>query len=328
MGIFDNLKMATGLGLEPAEAYQRAFEKGVLLGPARFGDASGMFRDAAQKLSAVDQAMAARAHTNGLVYQFLATRDPRAAWDAVQALRSIPHIEVPGTADEIMEGALLAAELGARILEEQARAAESSGHFAVADARRRAAQAWLPLFRVRPVTFALTGDDSHAEDGQTRFFLNAGLAEMSVASGNMGDDPDLAAEHLAMAAQAFGRAGATELRDRCRRGLRSARLERPCWFCGRIVRGLGDNLHELPALSSTYFDKLARQDKERGEAWSGSGTVFACGPCAAAIDQLAQRRADEVRAELNDVAEKLSSAIHALDARLDRVESMAHRHVG
>jgi hypothetical protein len=43
MGLFDDLKMATGLGLDPAQAYRRAFEKGVLLGFSKFGEAAEMW---------------------------------------------------------------------------------------------------------------------------------------------------------------------------------------------------------------------------------------------------------------------------------------------
>jgi hypothetical protein len=45
MGLLDELRMATGIAVGPLEAYQRAYEKGVLLGPAQFGVAAGLFRE-------------------------------------------------------------------------------------------------------------------------------------------------------------------------------------------------------------------------------------------------------------------------------------------
>jgi hypothetical protein len=97
MGLFDNLKMATGLGLDPQETYRRAFEKGVLLGVSRFDEAATMFKEAAEKLRGVDAALSQRASANACVYGFLATRDPQMAAEAVRVLRAIDKVEVPGT---------------------------------------------------------------------------------------------------------------------------------------------------------------------------------------------------------------------------------------
>ena len=65
MGLLDSLKKATGVGLNGSEHYERAWEKGVLLGPAKYGDAAAMF-DTAQKKAAEaqDVGTAARARAN------------------------------------------------------------------------------------------------------------------------------------------------------------------------------------------------------------------------------------------------------------------------
>ena len=325
MGLFDDLKMATGLGLEPTEAYQRAFEKGVLLGAAKFDDASEMFRTAAEKLRSVDAVMAQRANANALVYGFLAKRDPRVAWEAAQVLKTLPQIEVPGTADEVMEGSRLAAELQARMLEAQA---ESARGREAAQAFRSAANAWLAMPRERPVTFALTGDDSFADDGLTRFFYDAALAELREAEVWESTDPDEAAERLAMAALAFGRCGAAELRKQARDRLRGVRLERPCWFCGRRVRGLGTNLLRLPSIASAYFARLDHADQASGESYDPAGGVFACAACASAIDSVAEQRADVVRRELDARARELHNEMERLEDRVRRVESKSHSHMG
>src|SRR3954468_17814970 len=41
MGFMDSLKKATGVGLNANEHYDRAYEKGVLLGPEKFAEAGG-----------------------------------------------------------------------------------------------------------------------------------------------------------------------------------------------------------------------------------------------------------------------------------------------
>jgi hypothetical protein len=322
MGLFDNLKMATGLGLDPQETYRRAFEKGVLLGVSRFDEAATMFKEAAEKLRGVDAALSQRASANACVYGFLSTRDPRMAAEAVRVLRAIDKVEVPGTADEVMEGSRLASELEARMLEAQA---EKTRGREGARVLRRAAQAWLALRRERPVTFALTGDDAHAEDGLTRFFYDAAVAESWEAESWEAEDPDEAAERYAVAALAFGRSGAGQMRQQVRERLRGIGLERPCWFCGRHARGLGSNLRSLPTVASSYFAKLGG---DRGESYDPSGALYACAACATAIDRVAEARAEAVRKEVEERLKDLKSEMKRLESRVRSVESDSHTHSG
>lgn len=325
MGLFDDLKMATGMGLEPTEAYRRAFEKGVLLGVDRFDEASDMFKTAAEKLQATDAAMARRATANSWIYGFLSTRDPRAAGEAARLLRDLAEIEVPGTADEVMSGPNLAKELEARMFEAQAQAAHGREAAALF---RHAANAWLGMRRERPVTFTLTGDDENADDGMTRFFYNAALAEVREADSWAHENPDEAAVRYAVAALAFGRCGATQLRQDARERLRCIGLERSCWFCGRHVRGLGTNLRLLPSIASDYFHRLDRSEDGRNSSYDPSGAVFACAACAAAIDNVAAERADAVRRELGAHVQQLQTELGRLESRLRSVESKSHSHVG
>jgi hypothetical protein len=320
MGILDDLRMSTGLALEPAEAYTRAFEKGVLLGPKHFGEAADLFRAAAQKLAQANPSMAQRAAANGHLYAFLARRELPAAIAAVQTLANLPWVEAPGTVDEIIEGPKLRAELHARILEEQARAVPVTHCAAVAQAYRNAAYAWVPLLDWRPVTYGLLADDAYTEDGTTRFFFNAGIAALNDGHAWSDADPDVAGEHFALAAQAFTRCGAADLRAQARDRLRSARLERSCWFCGRRVQGLGSNLRLLAAAGSEYFARLARSDRERGESHEPGAGVYACALCAGAIDAVAEIRAGAVRQELGGQVAALSALVNRLESRLSGLE--------
>lgn len=325
MGLLDDLKMVTGVGLDPHEAYRRAFEKGVLLGADKFDDASDMFKTAAEKLRSVDAGLAQRAAANASIYGFLATRDPGVAHEAVRLLQGMTEIEVPGTADEVMEAGKLASELQARLLESRAQAAsgsEAAKHY------REAANAWLSMRRQRPVTLALTGDHEHGEDGLTRFFFDAALAEVAEAGALAADDPDEAAERYAVAALAFGRCGAGQRRQVARDELRRIGLERPCWFCGRQVRGLGTNLQILPTVSSAYFHRLDQMDRDRGQSYDPGGSIYACTACATAVDNVARQHADAVRRELEENVRDLRSELSRLESRLRDVESDSHTHSG
>jgi hypothetical protein len=318
-GFVDSLRMATGVSLTPQEAYQRAFEKGVLLGPGGFVDASQMFRTAAEKLAPVAPALAARAAANAALYRFLGTRDQAAAHEASARLAELPMIEVPGTADEAMPGRQLATEIGALALEMYARSIAKGNHREASEAFSRAAQAWRPLLRQRLVACEVLQLDAFTDEGMTRFFLTAGLAEMHAGAAALGAEPEAAAERFAMAAQAFARCGAGQERAGARQALRDARFERACWFCQRRVQGLGTNLVPLAIKPTEYLARASASDRERGDSYDGSGRIFACAGCASAVDRIAEVRVDAVRAEMR-------RAVADLERRLGRVESMAHKH--
>ncbi len=329
MGLFGELKMATGLGLDASQAYQRAFDKGVMLGPAQFPAAADMFQAAAEKIGPSDPAWAARAVANSHLYRFLASPTPPLAHLAVNALGQVREIEMPGSADELIEASKLAAELNARMLEQGARGmAGGAPPEAIADAYRRAAYAWLAIPTWRPVTFDLVAEEAFADDGTVRFFLNAAHAAMHDAAAARSRDPDLAAEHYALAQQAFGRCGAAANKAEAAELLRCCRVERPCWFCGRLARGLGDGLRRLASTRTDYVAKLARQDRERGEAYDPAGAIFACAACAGAVDAVAEQRADAVRRELGGAIAQMRAELETIQRRLAHVESQAHRHFG
>lgn len=320
MGLLDELRMSTGIALGPLEAYQRAFDKGVLLGNKSFGDAAELFAEASAKLQGADATLAHRAQANAAVYRFLAVRDPGAARQAAQALQGIAQVEVPGTQSEIMEAPLLAAEMNARGLE--LLAARSSGAQA-AEAYLRAAHAWVPLFELRPVTFALTGEEALTDAGSTRFFLMAGQSAACRAETLVAHDPDGASELFAVAVQAFLRSGAEALAVKARERLTAARAERACWFCGRVMRGLGTNLRVLTAPASPYVARLLAGDADRAQSYNPAGSIVACVVCAGAVDAVAAARSAAVRDELQGQLASMSSTVASLMARLASLEMRA-----
>ena len=72
MGFLDTLKKATGVGLSAAEQYQRAFEKGVFLGPQNYAEAVTLFLAAAKKAAEVgDTQIEPYARANAALYRFI-----------------------------------------------------------------------------------------------------------------------------------------------------------------------------------------------------------------------------------------------------------------
>jgi hypothetical protein len=49
MGLLDGLKKATGVGLDADGAYDRAYQKAVLLGRAEYANAPALFQKAADR---------------------------------------------------------------------------------------------------------------------------------------------------------------------------------------------------------------------------------------------------------------------------------------
>src|SRR5690242_3236998 len=118
MGLLDSLKKATGLGLSHAEHYERAYEKGVLLGQAKYGDAASLFQTAAQKAGdAGDGALQARATANSLLYGFVATGNYAILGQLRRQLDQIQEIETIGGKTDTVPAPQLAAEVEGRILE-------------------------------------------------------------------------------------------------------------------------------------------------------------------------------------------------------------------
>ena len=103
MGLMDSLKKATGLGLSAEESYARAFEKAVLLGPAKFGEAVALFDEAAKKAAEKSNpALQARALANARLYAFITTGDVGVLPELAQLLRGITEIEQIGSRTEML----------------------------------------------------------------------------------------------------------------------------------------------------------------------------------------------------------------------------------
>src|SRR5258708_29481252 len=114
--MFRKVWNCTGLGLTENELYERAFTKGVLLDD--FKKAADIFQDAARKFSeSGNQAMAAQASANSMLYHYLATGQTNNLSALIQTLRGLQQIESIGLPGEMMPVEPLCAELDCRMVE-------------------------------------------------------------------------------------------------------------------------------------------------------------------------------------------------------------------
>lgn len=325
MGMMDGLKKATGVGLTHQEHYQRAFEKGVLLGPEKFLEAASMFDAAAQKAAAMgDPLLQTRAVANASLYRFIATGDRGALPDLRNALSQLADIEQIGTRNQMMPAPPVLAEVDARLAEYHIEQIPESDHRARCAAHMQTAQAFKGFFTSPLLTYRWQHSDAHMETAQSRFFLHTGLASWHEAKAAALTDPEAAAEHMAKALNAFRQCNDEQWVNETQAGLSGLRARRTCYVCHREMQGA--NVHFKRASSTTHpYSKFvleglgqdsASLDVERSE-------IILCTPCATAMeyvaDRFAQQRALEVRNEMLGQIAALQTQVNALMARVNSI---------
>ncbi len=331
MGLMDSLKKATGIGLNANEHYDRAYEKGVLLGPANYPKAIELFQIAATKAAeAGDGLTQTRAQANAALYAFVTTGTEQSLESLRRTLPSLPEIEQIGQRTETMPTAPLLAEVEARLVECELSKAHGAGHTTLSRAHARCADAFGKLATAPLITYRYHASDQHRETAVSRFFYHQGMSSWHQATAVIAADPEAAAEHMAKALSAFGQCG-DEHASQAQTWLTNCRLKRTCWICHREFQGATVHFRSFSSAVTPYAETVVRQlgqdtftmDLERG-------TVTVCGPCGSLVenvaDEYATRRTQELREQVTEAIDNVSQVIAALAARLERVESVAHRH--
>lgn len=78
MSLLDSIKKGTGIGLSHSEHYNRAYERGVLLGVAKYAEAPSLFDEAARRAQqAGDHRLQMRALANSALYGFISSGNPQ-----------------------------------------------------------------------------------------------------------------------------------------------------------------------------------------------------------------------------------------------------------
>jgi hypothetical protein len=327
----DSLKKATGLGLTADESYARAYEKAVLLGPTKFGEAVRLFDEAATKAAEKgNPALQARALANARLYAFITSGDDGVLPELARLLRGITEIEQIGSRTEMLPAATVAAEIEARIAEAKAdalpygSASRATAHTAVADVFKT-------IFSSGLQTYKFKAADAHIESAQERFFYHQGMSFFHLARGAATSNPETAAEHIAESLAAFRQAKDEPWAGQAQTWLSNYRLRRTCWMCHREFQGGDVHFRSYPAAVHSYAVDVVKQLAQDASSLDESaGCVVLCLPCGSAVekqaDRFAQQRTTELREETNKVIGALNDAVLALNNRIKDLERTAHRH--
>src|SRR5579864_4601853 len=293
MGLIDKVKGVTGLGLNPDEAYRRAYEKGVLL--AKYDAASDLFAKAAEKYEAASHAeQANRSRANQFLYSYLLSRDPSFIDRILPHLRQIEWIEDIGSQADRIRAAELVLELEARKLEDAAFASQNEPALAHV-LHTNTAQKFHGLLRAPLRTYSLIPAAIGTESAEERYFLHQGYSSFHQALDIQHRDPIAASERLREAVMGFRRAKQREkggIGEIAEGLLAKLRLIRNCWFCHREVQGLGLHIDYYPASIAPYLRALVEKMGQDATTLSSDNRAIAvCGPCASMIQFQAERYA-------------------------------------
>src|SRR5579871_5238348 len=240
VGLMDQLKKATGIGLDAAEAYDRAYEKGVLLGATKFADAASMFDTAAKKAAeSGHEEIHVRAGANARLYGFITSGNPQHLPGLAAALQRLGQIEIIGSRTELMPAGLVLAEVNARQIEARIATLSPRDAPALASAHAEAAAAFRQFFNAPLVTYRYQHADRHVETAQSRFFFHEGLSSWYQAVAAAQTSPEGAAERMGRALNAFRQCGDEQWSSEAQGWLTDCRLKRTCWTCHREFQGAG-----------------------------------------------------------------------------------------
>jgi|HubBroStandDraft_4_1064222.scaffolds.fasta_scaffold03303_6 hypothetical protein len=327
MGLLDKVKNATGLGLNPAESYHRAYEKGVLL--AKYSEASEMFGKAAEKFQEAAQSEGVhRARANEYLYRLVATKDLSGIDSILPHLQNLQNIEELGSESVTVSASELATELEARRLENAAH--ESQGDWTKAQGfHAKAAEKFQALLKTKLKTYKHVPAADHNDSVEERYFLNQGYSSYYQGLLVREADPVQAAERLSQAVLAFKRAKDEALRGRMDQNLSQLRIKRTCWLCHREMLGQGLNVDYYPARITPWGrDLVAKLGQDVTSVEDGS--VAVCLSCASMIqiqaDVFAERRVNALRQEMLPRINEIISAVHVLTERIAKLERVAHHH--
>jgi hypothetical protein len=321
MGLLESIKKGTGIGLTHSEHYQRAYERGVLLGPAKYAEAGTLFEEAARRAGqAGDQFLQLRSTANAALYRFISSGTPQALVTLAQSLPHLQDIEVIGSSTDMMPAGALLAEVGARLVECEIAQLNANDHLSVAAAHDRAAAAFKPFFMAPLITYRFQSSDRHIETAQSRFFYHQGLGSWHQALAAVSRSPEGAAEHMGKALAAFRQCNDGRWADDAQAWLANCRMKRTCWMCHRELQGATVHFKSYPATVMPYVTTVVSQLGQDASMLDSRGFVVLCTTCGTAVERQAEAyanmRAQELRALYDGQIAALNASIAALDARI------------
>jgi hypothetical protein len=332
MGIMDSLKKATGLGLNASEHYDRAWEKGVLLGPAKYVDAASMFETAYKKATEVqDAGTAARARANAALYSWVATGNPASLQALRASLQDVQEVEVVGSRAEAMPSQPLQAELDGRLIELQLQTLPPGDHGRRMQLHQQASEIFKRIFSNNLYTYRFHALDQHVQTAQARFFLHQGMLAWNGALAAADSDPEAASEHAARALASFRQCNDERWAQTAEGWLARMRTRRTCWMCHRELQGLEHHVRSYPAVVTPYLvAAVSKLGQDASSLDAPGGKIVLCAPCGTAVeaqaDRYAVQRTGELRGEVMPQLARLSTEVDELRAAVRHLQSVAHSH--
>lgn len=328
MGLFDSIKKATGIGLSHGEHYQRAFEKGVLLGPTKYAEAVQLFEAAAKKAAeANDTETQARAIANARLYGFITTGNGALLSELRRCLSQFEQMEAIGSQSEGMPTGPLALEIDGRLYEQAIAAMPEDDHVQRAAAHQNAAETFRQIFQYPLITYRYQKSDPHSETAQSRYFFNLGLSSWHRAAQVILTDPEAAAEEMGKALSAFRQCQDDQWSDRAQKWLTGCRMKRTCWLCHRECQGSGIHFARYEATVTPYVVALvAKLGQDASSIDLGGGTVVLCRTCGSGVEHIADKHAEQhATAVRNEVMGNLGSLATSLEHVARRVQLLEAR---
>jgi hypothetical protein len=319
-GIFDKVRHTTGLGLNENELYERAFTKGVLLHD--FKKAADIFQDAARKFSETgNQAMAAQASANAMLYHYLATGQTNNLSALIHTLHSLQQIESIGLPGEMMPVEPLCAELDCRMVE--AIIAQALDDVVrLRDLHKLASAKFQAIIPHPLITYAyIRSGDGHHENTEERYFYHHGMYQFYEAMIRKDSDPSAAAADLALAIQSFRRCNDQSWLQKVTTLLENWRISRTCWICHREMQGFELHFSMCRANVTPYTQRLLEVLHQDNSTVNLASTQIAvCNPCGSMVTFKAAAEADKVRQELTAKLEHAHTLIKNLESRVRQLE--------
>lgn len=321
MSLLDSIKKGTGVGLSHSEHYQRAYERGILLGPSKYREAVTLFEEAARRAGqAGDQALQLRASANAALYGFICTGQAQCLSSLYQTLPHLPDIEVIGSPTEMMPTANLLAEVGARLVEIELGQINRTDHLSLARAHDRACAAFKAFFMAPLITYRYHASDQHVESAQSRFFYHQGLSSWHQALAAVSSNPETGAEHMGKALAAFRQCNDARWAQDAQAWLTNCRMKRTCWMCHREVQGGTVHFKSYPATVTPYVSTVLAQLGQDESMIDPRGFVVLCTTCGSVVERQAESyasiRAQELRTHYDAQIAALNSALTTLAQRV------------
>ena len=284
-----------------------------------FGEASGVFADAARKFQkAGDSNGAATAIVYAqLMYCPLGSTTPaqlRSLSDLMGSLGAVPLY--PGARP--IPADRLARQLRVQAMELEVKSAARTGAVSPGDLALR--------YQALAQSFMELGDEPLFLDelfegrtvtGTSRVAVYSALAEESVGTSLQDINPTEAAQHFQSANLWWQQAGEPSHASRTSVQVALLSTRARCWFCGREGAGLGIQLALLPV--SVPTQGLVSPDSGPLPTVDSSGrNLYACAACHSSLTRLAdsiaaqrdQALADRFQAQLDDLRRQVSAIHH------------------